>query len=215
MIYHGNVIETILEKNWDTERVSISGFYMLNIEFNNPPYYFTKIGNGFQKASNSGSFYGYFFTMNGKNYAVEEGGVYHIEDSNKFEIKSLFFNNDDVIVTYKAEFLKESNSPIEDIIIPTTVQKENIGECYEQWIEAPALNVNYISTPSYGMIIEAREGTLLKVNDKDIVIGKTEMYSTLDTVNSLYYTGQIVLDNNRVLRKPSPELHLYLYEEVE
>jgi hypothetical protein len=47
MIYHGNVIETILEKNWDTERVSISGFYMLNIEFNNPPYYFTKIGNGF------------------------------------------------------------------------------------------------------------------------------------------------------------------------
>jgi hypothetical protein len=69
--------------------------------------------------------------MNGKNYAIEEGGVYHIEDSNKFEIKSLFFNNDDVIVTYKAEFLKESNSPIEDIIIPTTVQKENIGECYE------------------------------------------------------------------------------------
>lgn len=210
-----NIIDIILNNNYTTAEVALNGFYMIDIIFNNEPYYYT-ISNKkiIKKTTPAGAFYGYAFYLNGQPVAVGEGGRYHLESDALIDIYDLKIS-DDFNISYKASFFKQSDSEILVHTYPFVPDDDTVLTCVEHFCTPSAGNTNLIDSTYNRVDIEARAGAILEVNNRTIILGKTDFCSIDEDVSSIKYRGYINLDDiNANPSSPitdSIELHFYLY----
>lgn len=198
-----NIINSISTANQEKSTIiQLDGFYLLDILFNDPPYYIHKSNDKLIKSSpdNKGSFLGHIFILDGKTYCVGDNGIYHLESTTPFKIADLSFPyREDTIVTYHATFTQKSyeeNGGFEDIILPkpyndeATVispiqiwQKMTLGDSIE-------LNNKYFQ-------IEADEGSVFEIDGKNFRIEETEYLNYQSKASKIIYKqGKESIDVN-------------------
>lgn len=204
-----NIIKNIEQTNKEEEAIlNIKGFYLLDILFNDPPYYIQKRGGEIIKAtSGEKGFLGHIFKINNKNYCVGENGIYHLEDKALFTIDSLSFPiEEDVIVTYHASFSRltptsagekeniELNKPYNSnkILAPKQIWKQiSLGET--------------INIDNKFFQIEADKGSIFEIDGKNFLIEDTEYLDYQSKANTIIYKEG----------KPSIDVNIIYYDKEE
>lgn len=184
-----NVIQSILATNQTASAIlSIKGFYLLEILFNDSPYYIKKTKNSFEKSSTSkNSILGHLFKINGQTFCTGDNGIYRIENLNLFTIDSLSFPiEEDVILTYHASF-KQTNlqSAGEDILLPKPYNfttKKNVSQIWRRMSAGDTVPID-----NKYLQIEADAGSYFKIDEKDFYIGETEFLNYLERASSLTF----------------------------
>lgn len=199
-----NIVNTIIKANQKkSATIELNGFYLLDILFNDPPYYIYKDNNKLIKSSSNekGNFLGHVFILNDKTYCVGDNGIYHLESTSPFKITNLSFPySEDTIVTYHAAFTQktyeEDVENAEDIILPKPYcddaamtnptqiwQKMALGDSIE-------LNNKYFQ-------IEADEGSIFEIDGKNFRIDGTEYLNYQNKANKITYKqGKDLIDVN-------------------
>lgn len=190
-----NLCPLILSKyKQEDAAVSFNGFYSLDIIFNDPPYFIIEHNGKFLLGSGKepNAILGHYFKINGKTFIVGDNGIYHLESTEKFIIKSLYLlKEEDVNVTYHISLAVYNNdTTMTDISLPKPYYSEYKNAPEQRWGVYPS-NYGLITVPDNctGIDIEADKNCVFAIDGQQIIIGETERFVYPNKLTTLEYKG--------------------------
>lgn len=183
----------------------IDGFYLIDIVFNDAPYFISLQNNQYQLGSNteSNSILGHLFKINGSAMLVGDNGIYHLESKNKFNINSLsLLKEEDVTITYHISLKKQSYEEIKSSALPKPYYSEYKESPEQLWRVYPS-NYGEIIVPNNctGIDIEADQYCVFNINQQQIIIGATERFIYNGEITSLSFEGHFDVDNQKIVKQ--------------
>lgn len=190
-----NLCSLILSKyKQEDTAVSFNGFYSLDIIFNDPPYFIIENNGKFLLGSGKepNAILGHYFKLNGKTFIVGDNGIYHLESTEKFIIKSLYLlKEEDVNITYHISLAVYNNdATMTDISLPKPYYSEYKNAPEQRWGVYPS-NYGLITVPDNctGIDIEADKNCVFAIDGQQIIIGETERFVYPNKLTTLEYKG--------------------------
>ena len=227
-----NIIRLIEQKYSSTTRVSsVDNFKFLHLDFFDPPYPISFKNGQWERVSNPQGTYilGHIFSLDHKNYVVNEDGYYSLEDPQGFYISTLTFPyEENVNITYQVDLRVSSKEPIAESTfdLPEDYnrydyikQEKKVLQPNEEIPLSELVNLT-VDNKTYSLKLIDIEidanAVFTTLSNKELVVGETERL-TINYINDfskLKYKG-LQLSNTTTLIQQSKEIIItYYYEEV-
>ena len=227
-----NIIRLIEQKYSSTTKISsVDNFKFLHLDFLDPPYPINFKDGQWERISNPQGTYilGHIFSLDYKNYVVNEDGYYSLEDPQGFYISILTFPyEEDVNITYQVDLKVSSKEPITESTfdLPEDYnqydyikQEKKVLQPNEEIPLSELVNLT-VNNKEYSLKLIDIEidanAVFTTLSNKELVVGETE-HLTINYINDfskLKYKG-LQLSNTTTLIQQSKEIIItYYYEEV-